>query len=32
LQFLNESARILKEGGYLFIYTRLRSQTIHGIL
>ncbi|MBI2110241.1 class I SAM-dependent methyltransferase [Candidatus Woesearchaeota archaeon] len=26
LQFLKESSRILKDGGYLFIYTRLRSQ------
>lgn len=25
-QFLKESSRTLKEGGYLFIYTRLRSQ------
>ncbi|MDD2890651.1 MAG: class I SAM-dependent methyltransferase [bacterium] len=25
-QFLKESSRILKDGGYLFIYTRLRSQ------
>ncbi|MEK7481723.1 MAG: class I SAM-dependent methyltransferase [Patescibacteria group bacterium] len=26
LQFLKESSRILKDGGYLFIYTRLRNQ------
>jgi len=26
LEFLHESARILKSGGYLFIYTRLREQ------
>lgn len=26
LNFLKESARVLKEGGYLFIYTRTRSQ------
>jgi ubiquinone/menaquinone biosynthesis C-methylase UbiE len=26
LRFLNESARVIKSGGYLFIYTRLREQ------
>ena len=31
LQFLKESSRILKNGGYLFIYTRLRSQNRRNI-
>lgn len=31
VRFLNESARILKDGGYLFIYTRLRSQNRRNI-
>lgn len=31
VQFLHESARILKEDGYLFIYTRLRSQNRRNI-
>jgi len=26
LEFLNEVSRVLKDGGYLFIYTRLKSQ------
>lgn len=30
-QFLKESSRILKDGGYLFIYTRLRSQNRRNI-
>ena len=29
--FLNESARVLKSGGYLFIYTRLREQNRRNI-
>ena len=31
LEFLHESARILKSGGYLFIYTRLREQNRENI-
>lgn len=31
LEFLHESARILKSGGYLFIYTRLRGQNMVNI-
>lgn len=31
VQFLNESARVLKDGGYLFIYTRLRTQNRRNI-
>lgn len=30
-QFLKESSRILKDGGYLFIYSRLRSQNRRNI-
>jgi tRNA (cmo5U34)-methyltransferase len=30
-RFLNESARVLKKGGYLFIYTRLREQNERNI-
>jgi ubiquinone/menaquinone biosynthesis C-methylase UbiE len=30
-EFLHESARILKSGGYLFIYTRLREQNMVNI-
>jgi ubiquinone/menaquinone biosynthesis C-methylase UbiE len=30
-QFLQESSRILKDGGYLFIYTRLRNQNHRNI-
>lgn len=30
-QFLQESARVLKDDGYLFIYTRLRSQNSRNI-
>jgi ubiquinone/menaquinone biosynthesis C-methylase UbiE len=26
IEFLNEASRVLKEGGYLFVYTRLRCQ------
>lgn len=31
VQFLHETARVLKEGGHLFIYTRLRSQNRRNI-
>jgi ubiquinone/menaquinone biosynthesis C-methylase UbiE len=31
LEFLSETARILKDGGYLFIYTRLRSQNSRSV-
>ena len=31
LQFLKESSRLLKDGGYLFIHTRLRSQNRRNI-
>ena len=30
-RFLNESARVLKSGGYLFVYTRLREQNERNI-
>jgi ubiquinone/menaquinone biosynthesis C-methylase UbiE len=30
-RFLNESARVMKRGGYLFIYTRLREQNSKNI-
>jgi ubiquinone/menaquinone biosynthesis C-methylase UbiE len=31
LEFLHESARVLQDGGYLFIYTRLRSQNSRNV-
>lgn len=30
-RFLNESARVIKSGGYLFVYTRLREQNSRNI-
>lgn len=31
LEFLHETARILQDGGYLFVYTRLRSQNSRSV-
>ncbi len=30
-EFLNEAFRVMKDGGYLFIYTRLRSQNLRSV-
>ena len=31
LEFLHETARILQDGGYLFVYTRLRNQNSRSV-